>query len=266
MQCSGCDSSSPSPCCDFRLFHFCVDCVTKRYNMRPTYSRLCAAPPSSLMAVPSFQLPACPALVQWKHGAMDISKRSGRHLLDWRPATLCSMQALGRIRQKFLQAALAEISAGRAATCGTLLRAQAHNSAAESSPDEDVKHLQRFFKTANVAAEPEVTSVCTFVMCGSRSMHVGIDDRTPTLLLAVGCDQGGYRVMLDRRALKSPAGLPLVLPSRLMALAVAAEWEQQVQLVLCTSSTSRTARTHTTTLCLSPPATAWSLFVHRCGC
>lgn len=37
--------------------------------------------------------------------------------------------------------------------------------------------------------------------------------------------------MLDKRALKSPAGLPLVLPSCLMALAVAAEWEQQVQRV-----------------------------------
>ena len=35
--------------------------------------------------------------------------------------------------------------------------------------------------------------------------------------------------MLDKRALKSPAGIPLALPSRLMALAVAAEWEQQVQ-------------------------------------
>lgn len=35
--------------------------------------------------------------------------------------------------------------------------------------------------------------------------------------------------MLDQRALKSPAGIPLALPSRLMALAVAAEWEQQVQ-------------------------------------
>lgn len=33
--------------------------------------------------------------------------------------------------------------------------------------------------------------------------------------------------MLDSRALKSPAGKPLVLPSRLLALAVAAEWEQQ---------------------------------------
>jgi chaperone required for assembly of F1-ATPase len=42
--------------------------------------------------------------------------------------------------------------------------------------------------------------------------------------------------MLDQRALKSPAGLPLVLPSRLMALAVAAEWEQQVQQVSAWSS------------------------------
>lgn len=35
--------------------------------------------------------------------------------------------------------------------------------------------------------------------------------------------------MLDKRALKSPAGHPLILPSQLMALAVAAEWEQQVR-------------------------------------
>ena len=34
--------------------------------------------------------------------------------------------------------------------------------------------------------------------------------------------------MLDKRSLKSPVGTPLVLPSRLLALAVAAEWEQQV--------------------------------------
>ena len=66
------------------------------------------------------------------------------------------MQAVGHIRRRFLQAALTEISAGRAATCGTLMQAQAHSSAAHSSPETDEKHLQRFFKTANVAEEPEV--------------------------------------------------------------------------------------------------------------
>lgn len=43
--------------------------------------------------------------------------------------------------------------------------------------------------------------------------------------------------MLDQRALKSPAGIPLALPSRLMALAVAAEWEQQVQQAECALDT-----------------------------
>ncbi len=48
--------------------------------------------------------------------------------------------------------------------------------------------------------------------------------------------------MLDQRALKSPAGIPLALPSRLMALAVAAEWEQQVQQTECALNTSKRAQ------------------------
>lgn len=41
--------------------------------------------------------------------------------------------------------------------------------------------------------------------------------------------QDGYHVMLDHRQLKSPARRPLVLPSRALALAIAAEWEQQAR-------------------------------------
>ena len=41
--------------------------------------------------------------------------------------------------------------------------------------------------------------------------------------------QGGYQVLLDHRLLKTPAKRPLTLPSRALALAVAAEWEQQAR-------------------------------------
>ena len=40
--------------------------------------------------------------------------------------------------------------------------------------------------------------------------------------------QGGHEVTLDSRALRSPAGRPLVVPTRQLALAIASEWEQQV--------------------------------------
>ncbi len=39
--------------------------------------------------------------------------------------------------------------------------------------------------------------------------------------------QGGHEVTLDSRALRSPAGRPLVVPTRQLALAIASEWEQQ---------------------------------------
>lgn len=42
-------------------------------------------------------------------------------------------------------------------------------------------------------------------------------------------DQGGYQIMLDQRLLKTPARRPLVLPSAALAMAVAAEWEQQAE-------------------------------------
>ena len=41
--------------------------------------------------------------------------------------------------------------------------------------------------------------------------------------------QGGYQILLDSRALRTPATLPFVLPTRAAAMAVAAEWECQVR-------------------------------------
>ena len=41
-------------------------------------------------------------------------------------------------------------------------------------------------------------------------------------------DGNGWTVMLDYRTLKSPAKRPLKLPSRSLAMAIAAEWEYQV--------------------------------------
>lgn len=38
---------------------------------------------------------------------------------------------------------------------------------------------------------------------------------------------GGYRVMLDERGVNTPGKVPLVMPTRAMALAVAAEWDAQ---------------------------------------
>lgn len=38
---------------------------------------------------------------------------------------------------------------------------------------------------------------------------------------------GGFHILLDGKALRTPARKPLVLPSRALALAVAAEWEFQ---------------------------------------
>jgi hypothetical protein len=72
------------------------------------------------------------------------------------------MQTLRLIQQRFLQAAAAELSAGRTATCSALLQTHAYSSEAQSSADTDETRLQRFFKTANVAAAPEVT-FCTLL-------------------------------------------------------------------------------------------------------
>jgi len=40
--------------------------------------------------------------------------------------------------------------------------------------------------------------------------------------------QEGYGITLDKHALKTPSKNPLVLPSKALALAVAAEWRWQV--------------------------------------
>ncbi len=45
--------------------------------------------------------------------------------------------------------------------------------------------------------------------------------------VAVQEDEGGLKVLLDGRALKSPAGLAVAYPSRALAEAIAAEWEAQ---------------------------------------
>lgn len=41
--------------------------------------------------------------------------------------------------------------------------------------------------------------------------------------------QGGYQVFLDHRVLRTPARHPLIVPSKALAMAVAAEWEYQVR-------------------------------------
>ena len=69
---------------------------------------------------------------------------------------LFSMQALRHVRQSFLQTIAAELSAGRAVTCQPRMQSQSHSSVAEPSGDAEQPHLQRFFKTASVAADPQV--------------------------------------------------------------------------------------------------------------
>ena len=39
---------------------------------------------------------------------------------------------------------------------------------------------------------------------------------------------GGWQITLNDRALKTPARQPLIVPSRQLAVAIAAEWEWQV--------------------------------------
>lgn len=61
----------------------------------------------------------------------------------------------------------AELNADRAATCWPIMQAYAHSSVAQPSSDTEEPHLQRFFKTASVAADPEVT-----VAPSARIRHV----------------------------------------------------------------------------------------------
>ena len=49
--------------------------------------------------------------------------------------------------------------------------------------------------------------------------------------VAVEEAEGGFTVKLDGRGVRTPAKAPLAVPSRAFAEAVAAEWEQQVELV-----------------------------------
>jgi chaperone required for assembly of F1-ATPase len=45
--------------------------------------------------------------------------------------------------------------------------------------------------------------------------------------VAVVADEGGFAVRLDRKALRTPAKAPLILPTRALAEAIAAEWRGQ---------------------------------------
>ena len=45
--------------------------------------------------------------------------------------------------------------------------------------------------------------------------------------VTVGEDSGGWRVLLDGRAIKTAGGRPQVVPSRSLAEALAAEWADQ---------------------------------------
>jgi chaperone required for assembly of F1-ATPase len=50
--------------------------------------------------------------------------------------------------------------------------------------------------------------------------------------VAVAPSDGGWQVMLDSRALRTPAKAPLLLPNRTLAEAIAAEWDAQVETVV----------------------------------
>ena len=116
----------------------------------------------------SFQLPAC------KHtSSQAFAGRQSHHLTSEQQAhNTLEMQAIRHVRQRFLQAIAAELSGGRAATCWPLMQTHAHSSVAQPSSDTEEPHLQRFFKTASVAADPEVTvstllrvfDMCAYVM------------------------------------------------------------------------------------------------------
>lgn len=135
-----------------------------------------------------------------------------------------TMQVLRRGRG-LLQAAAAELDS----MCTNAMGAQLHTSAArDAEAGEPAKPLQRFYKSANVAPAPQVM-VMRLHACKDGIASHGLCHKQvqPDKMSHSAIDQGGYQVTLDSRTLKSPAGKPLVLPSRLLALAVAAEWEQQ---------------------------------------
>ncbi len=57
-------------------------------------------------------------------------------------------------------------------------------------------------------------------------------------------DGGGFGIRLDGRTLKTPRGLPLVLPTRAVADQIAAEWDAQVEVIeMATMHATRLANT-----------------------
>ena len=53
--------------------------------------------------------------------------------------------------------------------------------------------------------------------------------------VSVAAQAGGYAVLLDGRAVKTPGGNALVLPNERLASAIAAEWREQGEQILATS-------------------------------
>lgn len=136
------------------------------------------------------------------------------------------MSVLPRGAGRLAAAAAAQLgSCGPRLLCAQLQTAAAGTDAGGKEPKAELP--KRFYKMAHVApAEGQARSSMTVAAPGAGT------DRAPVSgndneLMAAGTQ--GYQVLLDRRVLKTPAGKPLLLPSRLLALAVAAEWEQQVR-------------------------------------
>lgn len=98
--------------------------------------------------------------------------------------------------------------------------------------------VPRFYKTVHVKdAHDEVRPAaaarrCRLLACPAlgaslchRRVRLTLRPTTPPRC----CQQGGYQVLLDHRMLRTPARHPLVVPSRALALAIAAEWEWQLK-------------------------------------
>ncbi|KAL4426546.1 hypothetical protein ABPG77_008404 [Micractinium sp. CCAP 211/92] len=64
---------------------------------------------------------------------------------------------------------------------------------------------------------------------GDGASTQGVPRFYKTVHVKEALDQGGYQVMLDHRVLRTPARHPLIVPSRALAMAIAAEWEWQVK-------------------------------------
>lgn len=136
------------------------------------------------------------------------------------------MSVLPRAAGRLAAATAAQLgSCGPRLLCAQLQTAAAGADAGGKEPKAELP--KRFYKTAHVApAEGQARSSMTVAApgAGTDGAPVAGNDNN---LMATGMQ--GYQVLLDRRVLKTPAGKPLLLPSRLLALAVAAEWEQQVR-------------------------------------